>query len=383
METLRKLQFIDRKAIQSIDRLFVFFSLGYLLLYFQNGSTINIGTTLFIVAIHVFNYLAKVQSNVLYAGFGYSFVTFGLLYHFYPNVADMKLLFFIPFILFFVVILREFSSNLLTGFLMGYWGLLLYFTFTSGAPGLRAFLFHYGNYHAILEHVLFLVLTALILFLCSKVYPYQRTTKTIKVAQLLVWIGIPFVLIVWNGANPAEELKTAGIYIVLAIIMYRSLILDKTSLASIAYAIVTFIVCTFIRQHFAIENFYFILLATLLVLLLVNYFKINVRFLIGFVFTYWLIQLIVLYQGLEKGVVPTLEVIFSKDGITAAIKYAWIPAIIGVAWSQKTSLIDTLIKKLEQANQKVKQRKKDTVPVNRESVQGKPVNPSTKGWDEL
>ncbi|MEH7235762.1 hypothetical protein [Bacillus sp. JJ1562] len=381
MEKLKKMQFIDRKAIQSIDRLLLLLSFGYLYLYFQYGDTINLITTIIIIAIHAFNFLSKFQSNVLYAGFGYSLLSFGILNHFYPNVTEMKLLFFIPFILFFIVIFSDFSSNLLTGFLLGFWILLLYFAFTSGATGIQSILISYGNSHSVLEHILFLLMTAIIMYIFSKVYPTRPTTKTIKIAQLLVWIGIPFVLTVINGINPAEEIKTAAFYLVLAIIMYRSLILDKTVLASIAYAIVTFIVCTFVRQHFEIENFYFILLATLLVLLLVNYFKVNVRFLIGFVFSFWLIQLMILYQGLEHGVVPTLEVIFSKDGILAAMKYVWLPVIVGLFWSQKTSLIDTLIKRLESTNQKLKQRKMDTV--ERAPVRSKPVNPSTKGWDEL
>ncbi|THE12318.1 hypothetical protein E1I69_11490 [Bacillus timonensis] len=381
MEKLKKMQFIDRKAIQSIDRLLLLFSLGYLYLYFQYGYTINLITTIFIIAIHSFNFLSKAQSNVLYASFGYSLVSFSILYHYYPNVAEMRFLFFIPFILFFVVLFSDFSSNLLTGFLLGYWILLLYFAFTSGTTGIQSILFSYANYHFVLEHILFLFMTAIIMYLFSKIYPYRQTTKTIKIAQLVVWIGIPFVLSVVNGANPAEEIKTAAIYLVLAIIMYRSLIQDKTMLASIAYAIVTFIVCTFVRQHFGIENFYFILLATLLVLLLVNYFKVNVRFLIGFVFSFWLIQLIILYQGFENGVLPTLEVIFSKAGILATMKYVWLPVIVGLLWSQKTSLIDSLINRLERINQNIKQRKMD--PVEREPVRSKPVDPSTKGWEEL
>ncbi|WP_456279018.1 hypothetical protein [Bacillus sp. AK128] len=381
MEKLKKMRFIEHRAIQSIDRILFVLSFGYLYLYFQYGYAIDMLSTIFIISIHGFNFLSKAKANSLFAAFGYSLLSFAILYYYYPNVGDMKLLFFLPFILFFVVLFSNFPSTLLTGFLVGFWVLLFYFAFTNGWSGIYTILASYANYNIVINHIYFLFMTAAIIYLFSKTKPYYGVTKTTKIAQLLVWLGIPFILVVINDSQPAEGIQIAGIYMLLAIVIYRSFIANKIILSSIAYAMVTFIGCTFIKEYFSIENFYFVLIAPLLILLLVNYYKMSVRFLIGFVFTYWFIQLLIFYKGLDNGVVITLEGIFSRDGIMSSIKYGWIPVIVGLFWSQKSSSINLIIQYLERTNRKIKQRK--TVKMDRKPVHSQPVHPNTKGWEEL
>lgn len=381
MGKIQNLRFIKHKTIQSLDLVLLFLSAGYLYMYFQEGHGFSMVTPIFIIVIHLFNLLSKTTGNGLFASFAYGLSGFAILFLHYPIMSEMKWLFIVPFIIFFYVLFSSLTSTLLSGFLFGYWLLLFYFAFSSPLSGLNTVFAIYTNDRVVVDHLYFLIITAIIFFLFTKVQPYQRTTRTMKVSQLFVWLVVPFVLTALDGPDSAEGLKIAGVYFVLTILMNKSLKTDDSRIGSFAYAIVTFIFCLYLKQFIGLENIYFQLIVPLIVLILVNYFSISVRFLIGVLFAFWCIQFIHLYQNLEQGFVSALDMILSENGIMDALKFFWIQVLIGVIWSVKTSLIDRLINTLERSNQRVKHRERlDRI---KQPFHDQQVNQNTKGWEEL
>ncbi|WP_174733508.1 hypothetical protein [Mesobacillus harenae] len=384
MASLTKIRFIDPKALIRLDWILLLLSFGFIYFYYHTGFMMPVDLIVYMAAISLLNYLSKRYNDVLAAALGYSLTAFFLLLYSIGFDGPAKLLFFAPFILFFIVLFKNFPSSFLSGILLGYWMLCFYLAFqnmNSGMPHLT-YAFSFPIFLNIMENSEFLLMIGAVLFLFSKPNQYRPASKTMKLARTWFWMSIPVFIIAYKNDNLAE-LQGAAIYLALTWIAYTSLKKDKILLSSVAYAIVAFIACYFIRQEYSIENFYFLLIVPLLVLLLVNYFKISAQFFVGFFLAFWVVQIYAIYKVADAGVYQALSSVLTVNGIKEAISYLWLFLLTGILLAQNKGLLNSIITYLEKLNQK--QKSIVTSRSRRETAASSETRPNSnaRDWDSL
>ena len=126
---MKKIQVIDLSILQIFDRLCIFLSLGYILFFFLGDIEGTLAPFFSIGLIAISIYLAKVRNKVLYSAVGYALFSLLMIDIVVGNFDDITFkpsFIFIPFIIFLTVMIIEWNSNFLSGFLYGYWAVFIY-----------------------------------------------------------------------------------------------------------------------------------------------------------------------------------------------------------------------------------------------------------------
>ncbi|WP_042459986.1 hypothetical protein [Neobacillus dielmonensis] len=364
MDTLKKIRFIDPKVIVKLDSIFLLLSLAYLVNYFRYQSSFNGEGYLIIAAVSVLNYFSKKRKNSVLAALGYGFTAYLVIFQ-HIETGGASSLIWLPFILFFAALFFNFSSTFISGFLLGYWMLLIYFTSQSEINGSILGLFEnafsvQALYNVTLDYK-FLLLTGLIVFLFSKLIQYKPISKTMKFSQTWLLLSIPFVIFAVQSDSFEElsmQFSVSAIYILLVWFTNASIKNNNSLFSSFAYFILTFVLCYFIKQVYQIENYYFMLIVPLVILILVNFFKINARFMVGFFLAFWLKNAIQLCQSIANEEIITLRNIFSLSGIQGSVKYLWIYLVAGILFMLKGKILESIIKYLEKVSHLQKAKRK-------------------------
>lgn len=326
---LTKIRAINLPAQRTIDRISLFFAVVFVALNLIWSTPGSLPVLMFMLAVHIFVWMAKIYQQSLYSGMAYGLILYWILwlegvFAQYPVLSAAAVIGS-----FLVVFISNFSSAAASGVLSGYWILSLYIAaqnVTSLSPiDFADYVFSFWMIGEVTSHWPFLLIMGGLLWLFAVPTPASKQKLTMKLAPLLMWMNVPFAYAFLEGymQNAEPMWQVFAGYALISYLIYRSIMRQELASAAFAYACIAFVVCYWVRMEWAIEDFYFLLYVPVIVLALVFISKFTAHMALGLVFGFWLV-FFWYYLTVGTGVwVPTFVYALSLDRIFSLIKDSW------------------------------------------------------------
>jgi hypothetical protein len=292
---LTQLRVIRLPVLNGIDRLCLLLSLIYagVGLFWKQESSMP--TILLLVSVHLFTYLAKIIRQPLYSAFACSLIALSVCltegwFAAYPAAAACLVIG-----AFLLVLLGSVDSAAASGFVYGFWLMMLYLMIRDGMEGtLRNMVFTLFSDRLTLEalsHWPFCLIMAGLMWLFAERTPAPQRTFSQSLAPFLVWMCVLFICAALEGFARYEPsiVREVIIYACISLLVYRSVMNDERLSAALAYAGIAFIICREVREVWEISDFYFTLYVPVIVLILVYVTKMTAHLALGLMVGWWLV----------------------------------------------------------------------------------------------
>lgn len=322
---LASLRILDQGMLCRLDLISVYLGIAYSIvnkiILHQTSTT----STLFMVAIGLLTYLAKRREKVVYAAAAYallSIVVASWLHHRLDFVYHSYYV-LIPIAMFVVVMLMEWQTSWITGMLLGLWGLLAVLSY--GERGL------YGieQFDTIRSQMPLLLLGGLLVYLISRSTIYAYSGERVdKLDFILILLAIGYGWSVWT--QPGEPVLLAVLYTAFAVFTAYAKAGSSRWTAPTAYALFALIVCLKLKQAFAMDSLYLIILMPMAMFGLSLVFSFRTYLITGVALGYWLAVLFLNIRADATGIPEQIRHLFSYDTSMEALSGVWWMVVLAI-----------------------------------------------------
>lgn len=334
---MKKIQVIDLSILQIFDRLCIFLSLGYILFFFLGDIEGTLAPFFSVGLIAISIYLAKVRNKVLYSAVGYALFSLLMIDIVVGNFDDITFkpsFIFIPFIIFLTVMIIEWNSNFLSGFLYGYWAVFIYEVVKNfGDVPILGFLEAAYSpeqfYYLITQHFGVIMLIGIIFTLIGKNQSFDFNGYWIEKVDYTFFLMSSGYFVMWVLSGfVMKYLFVLLVYGVLTHFNLQAKATGKSTTSAFTYGAATFLLAYAICQLFQVESIIPPIIVAIIVSLIVLKLKIStsgVTFLLG---VYWVLIFYQMWKAAPSSWGEGLLMIFHLNSIQQLSQYV---NFIGIA----------------------------------------------------